>query len=156
MSKCINFNDFCELCEREAVMDGRTGAATNYRKARKKIESYLSGRTLLVGDIDGEWVKGFNAWLAGLGHEKSSASFYNRTIRSIYNQAVRKQLTKDSHPFEGVYTKSPVSHYPVRMSEDEERVSFEELSRDELLRRYKSLAYKYNNIVHRLREIMPV
>ena len=156
MKRTDDFFDFCVLCEKESQMEGRKGASMNYMKARQKVGTYLSGESLGLGDIDEAWVRGFNDWLVGLGHEKSSISFYNRVLRAVYNKAVKKHIVKNVHPFDNAYTEVIVTHYPVRMSEDEERVSFEELSRDELLRRYKSLAYKYNNIVHRLREIMPV
>ena len=117
----------------------------------------MSGAPLSISDINAGWVKGFNDWLVGNGHGRTTVSYYNRNVRAIYNQAVRKGMLRNGHPFDDVCTKSPVSHRPLRIeSEEGEKIAFEELSRDELLRRYKSLAYKYNNIVHRLREIMPV
>ena len=156
MGRIKSFKSFCEQCGRDAVMDGRTGAAANYRKACSKVEAFQAGRNLPITGIDAEWVKAFNEWLVENACSKTTISFYNRNVRAIYNQAVRKGLIRNSHPFDEVYTKSPVSHNPMSIeSEEGERIPFESLSRDELLRRYKSLASKYNNIVHRLREIMP-
>ena len=156
MGKTKSFEEFCTLCEKEAVTAGRTGAATNYRKTRQKVKHYLSGATLWLTELDSEWIKGFDEWLERQGRSKSTISFYNRNIRAIYNQAAGKQLVRNRHPFDEAYTKPPVARFRLSLEDGEEDIHFESLSRDELLRRYKSLAYKYNNIVHRLREIMPV
>jgi len=138
------------------MIDGRAGAVANYRKARQKVASYTAGDDLSLSDITCEWVKLFNEWLFSQGHEKSSISFYNRTVRAVYNKAVRKKIIRDKRPFEDVYTKSPVVHYPIKMEDDNgERLPFETMPHEDLLKRYKSLAYKYNCLIRKLREIMP-
>jgi len=156
MKSAYSFFDFCTLCDKEAIVDGRKGAAVNYRKVRQKVEAFLGDGDLRLSDIDEKWVKSFNDWLVSQNHEKTSISFYNRTLRSIYNQAVKKKLVRNTHPFDEAYTKVFVTHYPVNVGTDGERLPLDSLSREELLKQYKFLAYKYNNIVHKLREIMAV
>lgn len=154
MKVARKFEDFCKICENEALIDGRKGAAMNYRKTRSKLDTYVPAGSLQLSDITPEWVRSFNDWLIALGHEKGSISFYNRVLRAVYNQAVEKKLVKDAHPFDNVNTKTNVAHYPIKF-ENDERVSFEDISRDELLRRYKALAYKYNDILRKIRSIVP-
>jgi len=157
MKSAYSFFDFCILCEKEAEADGRNGAAVNYRKIRLKVDSFLSGKSLRLSDIDEKWVKSFNDWLISQNHEKTTISFYNRSLRSIYNQAAKKRLVRNTHPFDEAYTKVFVTHYPVNVEAEEgEKVPLEELSHEELLKQYKNLAYKYNDILYKLRGIMAV
>ena len=154
MKVTSSFKDFCKICENEALTDGRKGAAMNYRKTMSKLDAFVPAGSLQLTDITQAWVKSFNDWLISQNQGKTTISFYNRVLRAVYNQAVEKKLVKDAHPFDNVNTKTNVAHYPIKF-EDEERVSFEDISRDELLRRYKSLAYKYNDILRKIRSIVP-
>jgi len=157
MKSAYSFIDFCTLCEKEAGIDGRKGAAINYRKAGQKVETFLAGVSLRLSDVDEKWVKSFNDWLISQNHEKTTISFYNRTLRSIYNQAVKKRLVRNAHPFDEVYTEVKVNHHPIKLENEEgEQVSIDNLSREELLKQYKNLAYKYNDILYKLRGIMAV
>jgi len=155
MKSAYLFDEFCKICEQQAEVDGRKGAANNYRKIRQKLEVYTSGSPIHIADINEAFVQAFNEWLIAQNHEKATISFYNRTLRSVYNQAVKKKMVKDNHPFGSVYTNSPVVHYPIRLdNEDGDRLPFETISRDDLLKRYKALAYKYNTILRQLKGIV--
>jgi len=153
MRSAYLFDEFCKQCEQEALKDGRKGAASNYRKTRQKLATYNPDGSLSLSDINGKWVKSFNDWLVAQNHEKTTISFYNRALRSLYNQAVEKQFVKDTHPFDEVYTKTIIAHYPISF-EGDERIPFETISRDDLLKRYKALAYKYNTILRQLKGIV--
>lgn len=154
MKSIKGFYEFCRLCEKEAAADGRCAAAVNYRKTRMKLSGYAPEGTLCLSDITDDWVRAFNEWLVSQGHVKSSISFYNRTIRSIYNQAARRNLVRNTHPFDGAYTRTLVAHYQLKVEKDGEKTPLDSLTREELLGRYKSLAYKYNDILRRLKEVV--
>ena len=46
----------------------------------------------------------YNGYLASRGVIRNSISFYNRTLRAIYNKAVRRFNASDTLPFRDVYT----------------------------------------------------
>lgn len=54
--------------------------------------------------ITGDLICRYNGYLASRGVIRNSISFYNRTLRAIYNKAVRRFNATDTLPFRDVYT----------------------------------------------------
>lgn len=54
--------------------------------------------------ITGDLICRYNGYLASRGVIRNSISFYNRTLRAIYNKAVRRFNASDTLPFRDVYT----------------------------------------------------
>ena len=53
--------------------------------------------------ITGDLICRYNGYLASRGVIRNSISFYNRTLRAIYNKAVRRFNATDTLPFRDVY-----------------------------------------------------
>lgn len=54
--------------------------------------------------LDKDIVEQYEAWLKAKGVTRNTFSFYMRTLRTAYKQAVEDGLTDDSKPFRKVYT----------------------------------------------------
>ena len=141
----VSIWEYIDLKIKTLRTEGRNVTAYNYSKASHCLKRYCANDSLSLQDITEEFVAGFNRYLGGLAVQRSTVSFYNRTLRAIYNQAVKEGLVKNTHPFDEVYTKVVAKVSPSKQLEAEE-----ELSKDELLRRYQSLQRKYNTLVGRL------
>lgn len=139
--------------------EGRKVTAENYGKAERCLWRYCHDESLSFEGITEEFVAGFNSYLEGTKIQKATVSFYNRVLRSIYNQAARDGLVKNRHPFDGAYTKvecrlSPVSG-TVR-TEGGEVVTIDKLSKEEIMRQYQSLRRRYNTLVGRISSLVGV
>ena len=65
---------------------------------------FYSRRLLYVNELTAETVAQYNQFLYGKGLQRNTVSFYNRVLRSVYNQAVKEGYARQSFPFAGVYT----------------------------------------------------
>jgi len=105
----------------ELISDGRYGTSQSYTKAVTSLRTYLQEEALQHPDaaqsptvaatvqlplcnIDGAFIYRYNLHLTRRGVIRNSISFYNRTLRAIYNQAVRRFRLQDRRPFDEVYT----------------------------------------------------
>ena len=82
----------------------RFSTSRNYARTRQSISTFLSGRLLYVNELTAETVAQYNQFLYGKGLQRNTVSFYNRVLRSVYNQAVKEGYARQSFPFAGVYT----------------------------------------------------
>lgn len=82
----------------------RFSTSRNYTRTRQSISTFLSGRLLYVNELTAETVAQYNQFLYGKGLQRNTVSFYNRVLRSVYNQAVKEGYARQSFPFAGVYT----------------------------------------------------
>lgn len=138
--------------------ENRIGTARNYGKTRFRLWTYCKDANLGFDGITEEFVTGFNVFLERTNVQKSTISFYHRTLRSIYNQAAKEGLVKNCHPFDSVYTKVEVKLNPINTvrTEDGEVMELEELSREELMRRCRILQHRYNKLVTRITNLARV
>jgi len=138
--------------------DERTVTADNYLKAARCLMRYCQNPELSFEDITEDFVAGFNAYLQQSNNQKATVSFYNRTLRAIYNQAAKDGLVKNCHPFDDVYTKVvpklTAKNLDTVRSATGEIVRIDSLSNDELVRRYKILQMRYNTLVNKLSAIV--
>lgn len=104
----------------ELIDDGRFGTSQSYSKAVSSFRNFIlqcrdtSGIItdhatsdlvrMPLEEIDDVLIYRYNKYLSGRGVIRNSISFYNRTLRAIYNKAVRRFRIPDRHPFEDVYT----------------------------------------------------
>jgi len=106
------FFPFAETMIQNLTFDGRYGTAQSYDKAVTSLKNFLSvskeyshlANTLTIEDIDENLVERYNHYLSARAVIRNSVSFYNRTLRSIYNKAVRLCRIPDLHPFDDSYT----------------------------------------------------
>ncbi len=94
------FNQQIDLCKH----NGSFGTARNYQRTLNSLTSFLQGEDIPLSSVNEKLVTDYELWLAGKGMNRNSSSFYIRNFRSVYNKAVKHNLTEQSSPFRNVYT----------------------------------------------------
>lgn len=80
---------------------GRVGNARAYENTLKRLNSYLGHNRLSFDDINFEFLEEFQANLLGKGVRLNTISFYLRTVRTIYNKAIKARIVnRQQYPFE--------------------------------------------------------
>ena len=83
----------------------RKKTATILQTAKTSFEHFLCGQDISLDKIDNDLMQKYENHLKHKGIMKNSISCYMRTLRSIYNQAVKRGLTTQKNPFVGIYTR---------------------------------------------------
>ena len=100
----VSILEFMEDQIRILINSNRLGTAQNYIKTRKNFAEFLGGINLTFAAFTEELISDYNVFLIKRGMIRNSISFYMRTMRAIYNKAVRQKLVEQSFPFTAVYT----------------------------------------------------
>lgn len=82
----------------------KLGTAGNYRRSANSLRAFLAGRDISFAMLDEDLVTSYDNWLYARGVTRNTASFYMRALRAVFNKAVKRQLAKQTYPFENVYT----------------------------------------------------
>lgn len=82
----------------------RYSTSRNYRRALESFRKFRHGEPLFMDALTAEEVLRYNHYLQESGLQRNTISFYNRILRSVYNQAVQQGYAPKSNPFENVYT----------------------------------------------------
>ncbi len=97
--------DYMAMVIEQLRMVNRLGAVQNYQKAMCSIARFLQTENdTPLSAINEEWVGRYDAFLIHNGLVRNSRSFYMRTLRAVYNRAVRQKLIPQTYPFVEVYT----------------------------------------------------
>jgi len=99
-----DFFIFSESIIGELLADGRFGTSQSYTKAISSLRSFIRENVLPISEIDDVLIYEYNRHLTSRGVIRNSISFYNRTLRAIYNKAVKRFKLPDRRPFDDVYT----------------------------------------------------
>ncbi len=76
------------------------GNARVYENTLKRMKSYLGHENLKFSDIDYEFLEEFDADFLAEGIKINTISFYLRTVRAIYNKAIKaKVIKRELYPF---------------------------------------------------------
>jgi len=102
---------FCEYIKRVVkIVQGekRFGTAGSYQYSGVSFLKYLEGRDIGIDKITSELIKDYERWLESEHKTKNTISCYMRSLRAIYNRAIREKvfMVKKKHlkPFSGVFT----------------------------------------------------
>jgi integrase/recombinase XerD len=78
----------------------RIGTARSYHEVMRLLQTYMQGKELLLNDIDYSFLQAFETWHIGKGNGLNSLAVYMRTIRALYNKAIKSGLVEtDRYPF---------------------------------------------------------
>jgi site-specific recombinase XerD len=80
--------------------------ASIYITAKSSFERFRSGQDILLDKIDNDLIQKYEVWLKKSGVMKNTISCYMRTLRSVYNQAVKRGLTTQKNPFVNIFTRN--------------------------------------------------
>lgn len=96
--------DYIQVLIRQLQKANRLGTAKNYEKTLRSFRSFLGGSSLPLSALSEQVIMDYNSFLINKGLVRNSTSFYMRTLRAIYNKAVKQKLAEQIHPFTDVYT----------------------------------------------------
>ena len=102
-SDLLVFSFFEEQIE-HCKLNRQMGTVRNYQRTLNSIRTFLKGNDIPFTMITETLVLEYERWLAGNGVVRNSSSFYIRNLRSIYNKAVKRNLTEQRFPFNNAYT----------------------------------------------------
>lgn len=79
---------------------GKIGNGNIYRDARNALQKFYTGKALAFNEIDYSFLKRFEEHLRKRGMMDNSISVYMRTIRALFNKAIKeKQCSQEYYPF---------------------------------------------------------
>jgi len=84
----------------------RRKTASIYITAKLSFERFRDGQDILLDKIDNDFMLKYETWLKNPGVMKNTISCYMRTLRSVYNQAVKRGLTTQKNPFTNIFTRN--------------------------------------------------
>lgn len=137
---------------------GRKATSYNYVKLCRSLERFLGSRSasLRLDEITEDLVSDYERYLKSRSTCQASVSFYNRVFRSIYNQAVRDGLIKNTHPFDCADTRVLARRRTLPVDLDGTGLDIENLTKPEIIRQYRILAEKHNCLIKSITEIVHI
>ncbi|QOD60616.1 site-specific integrase [Polaribacter haliotis] len=97
----VSFYEFYESYLSELTAAQKKSTHNIYKTALDQLKKYRTN--LDFTDVDYSTLNGFKDWRISLGNSKSTVHTYLRKIRTVYNEAVRRGVAKDTKPFDGVF-----------------------------------------------------
>ncbi|WP_276345626.1 site-specific integrase [Daejeonella sp. JGW-45] len=103
----ITFNEYSTQIITELFAINKVGNALVYQTASNRLIGFAKDRKLKFKEIDYTFLESFQRHLISKGVKQNSVSNYLRTIRAIYNRAIKaKIIDRSFYPFTEVPIKS--------------------------------------------------
>ncbi|WP_251621837.1 site-specific integrase [Odoribacter lunatus] len=82
---------------------GKNGNSNVYRETLERLKKFSNKENLTFGEVDYGFLKNFESYLLGRGCKINTVSFYLRTIRSVFNKAIKDGLIEEEYyPFKKI------------------------------------------------------
>lgn len=108
--KVADLFGFLTVRKQELHEQGKAGTRLIYIDTENALNSFHKSSSLPFDAVDYNFLIRFEAFLRGRGCRDGGISAYMRTIRSLYNEAIRRGLAeKDSYPFSMQFNKNGYS-----------------------------------------------
>jgi integrase/recombinase XerD len=103
----ITFKGFAEKLINEMFAVNETGNAIIYQTALNRLMSWVNNRNLTFIELDYTLLEAFRRQLIKDGMRPNSVSNYFRTLRAIYNKAIKAKLVdRSNYPFLDIQVKT--------------------------------------------------
>lgn len=102
-----NINSFPQFMRQRIQVTRKAGkerTAEIYSTTLNSFERFLNGKDLLFKEVTQALICRYEDWLRDRDVTRNTIGFYMRALRSVYNQAVDRELTRQRNPFRHVYT----------------------------------------------------
>lgn len=110
---------------------GKAGNAICYSCAINKLKSFSGNRNLLFEDVTYKFLSEFNASLLKEGIKVNSISVYLRTIRALFNKAIKEGIINNSiYPFHAFKIKNEKTLNRTLSLNEMRRIASLELQKD--------------------------
>ena len=97
---------FVDYFVKTLIENNRKKTASIYITAKSSFIRFREGQDILLEKIDNDLVQKYEVWLKTSGVMKNTISCYMRTLRSVYNQGVKRGLTIQKSPFTNIFTRN--------------------------------------------------
>jgi integrase/recombinase XerD len=102
-----SFRDYAECVMADMRKANRTGGALVYLTAVNRLIDYCGNQDILFSEIDYTFLDGFKNRLFEQGLKKNSVGNYFRSIRALYNKAIKSKIvSRDLYPFHDIPIKT--------------------------------------------------
>jgi site-specific recombinase XerD len=99
------FFPFIDYTIKNLKDDNRQKTASICLTAKSSFAHFRCGQDILLDKIDNDLMQKYETYLKNTGIMKNTVSCYMRSLRSIYNQAVKRGLTTQKNPFVDIFTR---------------------------------------------------
>lgn len=125
-AKTLNFYEFSNRLITEMIELNQTGNALVYRVALNRFISYCGNNKIGFKEIDYNLLNGFKRNLQLNGIKQNTISNYLRTIKAIYNKAIKaKIIDRSFYPFYDISVKQEkTSNRAISMDQIKDFVSY--------------------------------
>jgi len=97
---------FADYVIKRLIEENCRKTASIYITAKLSFERFREGKDVMLDKIDNDLMLKYEAWLKRSGLMKNTISCYMRTLRSVYNQAVKRGLVTQKNPFANIFTRN--------------------------------------------------
>lgn len=102
-----SFLQFATQCVDELVKAHRVGTARSYKGLISVLKEYHKGKDLLFEEVTYDFLSKFETYHKSKGNGVNGLAVYMRTIRAIYNKAIKSGVVdKERYPFENYKIKT--------------------------------------------------
>lgn len=114
--KTASFESFFEYSKdivNELRHAERFGNANTYYAVIKVLEKFTGGNDIKFNEVNYDFLKKFESWHFSRGNSVNGLSAYMRTIKAIFNKAIKSDVvSRDAYPF---------THYRIKTTPTEKR-----------------------------------
>ena len=98
------FFSFMDYVVETLKNSNRLKTANNCITARISFERFLCGQDILIDTIDNSLIQKYERHLVSTDIVDNTSACYMRSLRSVYNKAVKQGLATQKNPFSGINT----------------------------------------------------
>ncbi|MEM6892507.1 MAG: site-specific integrase [Bacteroidota bacterium] len=142
LQKHVRFVDFFSFTQALIAEKEVLGMDTNaYKAVMREVKNFEGDKPFSLNDITYSWVNNYILHKTAKGTGKGGISYYLRTLRTIHNEAIRRNIgVKDTKPFKGLITNTrSAEHQSKSWSVDDIR---------------KLMSFKHPNASHKTQSSM--
>lgn len=99
-----SFSDFLSSQANRLAYIGRTRTSETYISALHSFIKFNNDEDIMLYEITAEVMENYERCLKNRNLTMNSISFYMRTLRTVFNKAVKSHLVESITPFQSVYT----------------------------------------------------
>ncbi len=124
-TKNISINDYLNSVIENLTKENRIGNATHYQALYNSLERFTKINQLQFVDIDVPFLNKYETHLRSIGNKNNSISIKMRTLKAVYNKAVKDNIVKkDYYPFNEYHVSKLKDSTPKRsiLKEDIQKI----------------------------------
>jgi integrase len=96
------FQFFDEIIQR-MIISKQVGNANVYKQTKNSFTTFRKGKDLLFNEMTVSMIENYKAWMKGNGNMDTAVSVRLRTLRALFNKAIKENFVKKSdYPFDKI------------------------------------------------------